>query len=78
MSAIILDGHLKSALAAARSLGRKGVKISAGGVRSSGMVLHSRYVQNRFVYPSPKEEPQRFLESILAVAKKTFEKGLRR
>ncbi len=64
MSALILDGHLKSALAAARSLGAQNIHVSAGSERKTAMTLHSRYIKNAFVYPSPRTQEAAFLNAI--------------
>lgn len=62
MSAIILDGHLKSALATVRSLGSAGISFRVGAVRDSGMALHSRCVTKKFTYPSPYTDVESFIE----------------
>jgi predicted ATP-grasp superfamily ATP-dependent carboligase len=68
MNAIVLDGGLKSALAAVRSLGRRGIFVSAAAERKSGMALHSRYVRARFVYPSPYTDSEGFVRAVKAEA----------
>ena len=70
MKAIILDGHLKSALATTRSLGKKGVQVTTAAERGTAMSLRSRYSARRFVYPSPLTEPQAFVQAIISLAKK--------
>lgn len=67
-SAIVLDGHIKSALAAVRSLGRQKVQIWCGAERSSAMACHSRYVAESFVYPSPLSNQEGFVEAVEAAA----------
>ena len=64
MSAIVLDGHLKSALSAVRSLGVSGVTVVCGAERSSAMTCHSKYVQTRFVYTSPKKNQTEFVDEV--------------
>ena len=66
--AIILDGQLKSALAAARSLGVKGIHASVGAERSTATALHSRYVATQFVYPSPYADRDAFVRAVMAEA----------
>lgn len=68
MSVIILDGQLKSALSAVRSLGQKGVPVSAGAERKTGMALHSKHATARFVYPSPYTDQNGFIEAVKAEA----------
>jgi predicted ATP-grasp superfamily ATP-dependent carboligase len=70
MNVIILDGQLKSALCAVRSLGQKGVEMLVGAERETGMALHSRYVQERFVYPSPYTNQTEFVHCIIEAAKR--------
>jgi len=66
--AIILDGHLKSALAATRSLGKKGIQVTTLAERGTAMALHSRYTAHHFVYPSPLRAPQAFVQAIINIA----------
>jgi len=70
MHAIILDGHIKSALATVRSLSKHGVIVSVGAVRKTAMGLHSRYTDHGFVYPSPYTDQEGFIETIKAEAKR--------
>lgn len=60
-TAIILDGQLKSALCAVRSLGRAGVVVSVGAERPTAMARFSKYAKRKFVYPSPYRDPEGFL-----------------
>ncbi len=68
MSAIILDGQLKSALSAVRSLGRNGIAFVVGGERETGMALHSRYAKKSFVYPSPYTHQRAFIAQVKKIA----------
>lgn len=69
-SAIVLDGHIKSALATIRSLGAKNIAVSAGAVRGTAMGIHSRYTQHAFIYPSPYVCREEFVESVLTEARR--------
>lgn len=69
MSAIVLDGELKGALCAVRSLGQAGIVVHAGSVRGSAMALHSRHAADRFVYPSPLIDREEFVRAVLAQAR---------
>lgn len=64
MSVLILDGHLKSALAVVRSLGRAGVIVACGSDRKWALAGYSKYTQKRFSYPSPKEHKKTFIHVI--------------
>lgn len=62
--AIILDGHLKSALAAARSLARAGIRVRCGAVRTSALALHSRACASSFIYPDPLRDLDGFITAV--------------
>ncbi len=71
MTALILDAHLASALAAVRSLGRRGVTIIAGGERKTAMSFYSKYCQRSFIYPNPLKDPAGFVKKVTAIAKQS-------
>lgn len=62
--AILLDGSLKSALSAVRSLGCQGVNVSVGSERRTAIARHSRYANRTFSYPSPYKNPEGFVERL--------------
>lgn len=62
--ALVLDGNLKSALSAVRSLGKRGIAVTVGAERKTGMALHSKYAIARFVYPSPYTAQEAFIECV--------------
>lgn len=68
--ALILDGHVKSSLAAVRSLGRAGIPVAVGAPRPSAMSLYSRYTTSRFVYPDPTTDRSAFLVAVKAQAQR--------
>ena len=68
MEAIILDGHLKSALSVVRSLGKKGIHVSVGSERKSALACHSRYATARFLYSSPYTDRAGFVRAVKAEA----------
>ncbi len=74
MDAIILDGSLKSALTTARSLGERGVLCSAGAENMRAMTLHSRFVREKFLYPSPLSDEAGFISAVQSVATRAREK----
>jgi predicted ATP-grasp superfamily ATP-dependent carboligase len=63
-AALVLDAHLKSSLAAIRSLGAKGIPVHVGSHRSNAMGFYSRCVASAFVYPSPLSEVAGFIQAI--------------
>jgi predicted ATP-grasp superfamily ATP-dependent carboligase len=64
MDAIILDGEQRSALAATRSLGRKGIKIILGAEKAPSLSSCSRYCGKSFLYPSPYNDPVGFIQTL--------------
>jgi predicted ATP-grasp superfamily ATP-dependent carboligase len=61
---LILDGEQRSALAATRSLGAKGVEVVVGGETDQTLAGHSKYCREKVVYPSPARSPQEFVETV--------------
>jgi hypothetical protein len=62
--AIILDGHLKSAVAVARSLARAGIRVRCGAVRTSAPALHIRARASSFIYPDPLKDLDGFIAAV--------------
>jgi protein-tyrosine-phosphatase/predicted ATP-grasp superfamily ATP-dependent carboligase len=62
---IVTDGNERSALAVARSLGRRGVPVFVGAEASSSLAGVSRYCRESFVYPDPWTAPDEFKSCIL-------------
>jgi predicted ATP-grasp superfamily ATP-dependent carboligase len=61
---LILDGNQRSALAATRSLGKRGLRVLVADENSYTMAGSSRYCSGTFVYPSPPSSPDRFTETV--------------
>lgn len=61
---LILDGNQRSALAATRSLGRRGIPVTVADETARSLAATSRYCHDRFGYPSPTERPDDFLETV--------------
>ena len=66
---ILTDGNERSALAVARSLGRRGIPVFVGSETSSSLAGMSRYCRESFVYPSPWSSPEEFRTCLLDRAK---------
>lgn len=64
LDAIILDGNQRSALAAVRSLGRRGKKVAVGEDVLSSLSSNSRYCSWSFSYPSPYSSPDIFIKRL--------------
>ena len=65
---LILDANQRSALAATRSLGRRGVPVVTADDTPETLAGASRYCRESFVYPSPYRAPARFLAVVSAEA----------
>ncbi|OGZ34359.1 MAG: hypothetical protein A2Y98_00990 [Candidatus Portnoybacteria bacterium RBG_19FT_COMBO_36_7] len=76
MTAIILDGHLQSALAAVRSLGSKNIKVICGAPRATAMSLFSRFCSESFVYTPAGLDKEKFISDLLNVLKRLNEKAI--
>lgn len=58
----VMDGNQRSALAATRSLGRKGVDVWVGAPEDVAIAGVSRYAKRYVQYPSPADSPQAFAD----------------
>lgn len=63
---LVLDGGERSALAATRSLGAKGLHVIVGEVGAGSLAGASRFCSERVTYPSPFADPADFVERIAA------------
>lgn len=61
---LILDGSARSALAATRSLGRKGVQVVVADETKRTLAGASRYCSESFVYPSAITSPLSFVSTV--------------
>lgn len=61
---LVLDGFWNKTLAAVRSLGRRGVFVTAGERTRLAPALFSRYCRRRFVHPSAARHPEAFLAAL--------------
>jgi len=61
---LILDANQRSALAATRSLGRRGVSVTAADETRTTLAGSSKYCQERMTYPSPFRHPDLFLATL--------------
>ena len=60
MKILITDGNQRSALAAVRSLGRKGMRVVVGDSSRKSLASASKYCIEYVCYPSPVENPGKF------------------
>jgi predicted ATP-grasp superfamily ATP-dependent carboligase len=70
MRAIITYARAWSALAATRSLGRKGIEVVTGDEHEFAPASFSKYSIANFIYPNPDREPEKFLDTLEEVIRK--------
>jgi len=62
---LVTDGNERAALAVTRALGREQVEVIVGAESQRSLAGSSRYCRQRLVYPSPYQEPERYLGTLL-------------
>lgn len=62
--ALVLETDSQAALAVVRSLGSRGVPVTAGGTSRWALGMLSRYSDDAYVYPDPMEDGKRFLRHL--------------
>ncbi len=67
---LITDASRGTAVTIIRSLGRAGWNVIAADSNPDAIGFFSRYTSNRVVYPEPKTEPERFIETLLENVKR--------
>ncbi|MFZ5925423.1 MAG: ATP-grasp domain-containing protein [Bacillota bacterium] len=63
-SAFLTDAQQRKTLAAARSLGKRGIYVGAGEETRLALALFSKYCRKVFVYPSPRRHLDEFLDRL--------------
>ena len=66
---LVLDAMQRSALAAVRSLGRKGVHVLTADTEPSSLAGESRYSQQYLSYPPPASRADEFISRIAAICR---------
>lgn len=61
---LVLDGNTRSALAATRSLGQKGLHVVVAEDRRTSLAGQSKYCSETFSYPSANKYPEAFINSV--------------
>ncbi len=64
MRAIVTFARAWSALAAVRSLGRRGIEVVTGDEHEFAPAGFSKYSVANFLYPNPDREPEKFLDTL--------------
>jgi len=70
MRVILTYGRAWSALAAARSLGKRGIEVVTGDEYDFAPASLSKYSIAKFLYPNPDREPEAFLDTLEGVIRK--------
>lgn len=70
MRAFVTDGHFRKTLAVVRSLGRKGVYVAVGERTFLNTSFFSKYCSRRLIYPSPRRQPEQFIDLLLRELKR--------
>ena len=65
MRVLLTDGNERAALAVTRALGREQIEVIVGAESQRSLAGSSRYCNQSFVYPSPYQEPDRFVTRLL-------------
>ncbi|MEN6292754.1 MAG: ATP-grasp domain-containing protein [Methanobacterium sp.] len=70
----VTDAQMRSSLAVIRSLGKKGLKVTAGEETRFTTGFFSKYCNNRIVYPNPKKNGSEFVDYLIGeLQKKEYE-----
>lgn len=67
MRALVLDGDTRAALSIARSLGRRGIHVTAASEDDISLAGSSRWCSARRVYPCPRLYPQLFRDWLISM-----------
>jgi predicted ATP-grasp superfamily ATP-dependent carboligase len=66
---LVTDSSERAALAAIRSLGRRGIEVTAADSTSFNSGFLSKYCSHRVIYPPPHRNKRKFVDSILRFVK---------
>jgi predicted ATP-grasp superfamily ATP-dependent carboligase len=66
---LVTDAQMRSSLAVIRSLGKKGLKVTASEETRFTTGFFSKYCSDKIVYPNPKKEEEKFVEKLLKTVK---------
>ncbi|MCR6623611.1 MAG: ATP-grasp domain-containing protein [archaeon YNP-LCB-024-027] len=68
---LVTDASERTALAVIRSLGRRGIKVLAADTTRFNAGFLSKYCTQKVIYPSPTEDKEKFVKSLLRLVKNT-------
>lgn len=66
---LVTDASERAALSVIRSLGRKGIKVTAGDSTKFNIGFFSKYCKQRILYPSPELEKTKFTKTMLKLVR---------
>lgn len=69
-SVFITDAEQRKAIPIIRSLGKKGIEVTAGGTSRLSPSFFSKYCKRGVIYPSPQREPDNFINFLLKYLEK--------
>ena len=61
---LVLDANQRSALAVTRSLGKRGIQVLTSEETPTALASSSTFSIQHFTYPSPRKNPEQFIESL--------------
>jgi predicted ATP-grasp superfamily ATP-dependent carboligase len=67
---LVTDAQMRNSLAIIRSLGKKGINITAGEESRFSTSFFSRYCSHKLIYPSPQNDPDGFIKHLLRTIQK--------
>jgi len=65
MRALVTDAKSRMCYAALRSLYNHGIEVTTSDFVQTAMSFYSRYSSSKFVYPSPYQYPEKFIDALL-------------
>ena len=68
---LVTNAQIRSGLAVIRSLGRKGIEVTAADCDRVSTGFFSKYCSKRLVYPDPAKDPEGYADAILCEIKTT-------
>lgn len=69
MKVLITDAEYKNSLAALRALGKKGINVDVAGNKKLSQSFYSKYTNNKFIYPRPKNKGKKFVKFLIDLLK---------
>jgi len=64
---LILDGNQRSALAATRSIGQKGITVYVGETTTNSLAGSSKYCTQRVIVPNAETSPMEYVKALLSI-----------